>query len=123
MLGFHSSFFAAAYGEGKPLIQPVSVVYDRLAGLPVGRASRTVFSWYGDMELAPHVWRLTQWHGKRVTLLFHAPVDPAHYPSRKALSQACWQMVAEGAAVLRQNRPAQPATSAATDQSATRAYA
>ncbi len=123
VLPFHSSFFAAAYGEDKPLIQPVSVVYDRLAGLPVGRGSRTVFAWYGDMELAPHVWRLTQWHGKRVTLLFHTPMDPANFESRKALSQACWQVVADGAAVLRQNRPAEPMESVAAEQVGTAAFA
>ncbi len=104
VLPFHSSFFAAAYGDARPLIQPVSLVYDRLAGLPVGRSSRTVFSWFGDMELAPHVWRLAQWRGKRVSLLFHAPIDPADYAGRKALSQATWQVVADGAAGLRQNR-------------------
>ncbi len=108
VLPFHSSFFAAAYGEVSPLIQPVSIVYDRLAGLPVGHSSRAVFAWYGDMELAPHVWRLAQWRGKRVTLLFHVPLDPAAYPSRKALSQAAWQIVADGAATLRQNRQATP---------------
>jgi 1-acyl-sn-glycerol-3-phosphate acyltransferase len=108
VLPFHSSFFAAAYGEAAPLIQPVSVVYDRLAGLPVCRASRAVFAWYGDMSLAPHFWRVAQWRGKRVTLLFHVPLDPADFPSRKALSQAAWQVVADGAAALRQNRPAAP---------------
>ncbi len=108
VLPFHSSFFAAAYGEATPVIQPVSVVYDRLAGLPVGRVSRTVFAWYGDMELAPHVWKAAQWRGKRVSLLFHPPLDPAHFGSRKALSQAAWDVVAAGAAALRQNRPASP---------------
>ncbi len=108
VLPFHSSFFAAAYGPSRPLIQPVSVVYDRLAGLPVSRSSRCVFAWFGDMDLAPHVWRIVQWRGKRVTLLFHTPLDPADFPSRKALSQAAWQVVADGAAALRQNRPARP---------------
>lgn len=106
VLPFRSSFFAAAYGEVKPIIQPVSVVYDRLAGLPVNHASRAVFAWYGDMDLAPHVWQVAQWQGKRVTLLFHAPLDPLDFADRKALAQASWQMVADGAAALRQNRPA-----------------
>ena len=104
VLPFHSSFFAAAYGGMTPIIQPVSVVYDRLAGLPVGRASRTVFAWYGDMELAPHLWQAAQWRGKRVSLLFHPTLDPADFASRKALSQAAWKVVADGAAALRQNR-------------------
>ncbi len=108
VLPFRSSFFAAAYGEARPIIQPVSVVYDRLAGLPVSHANRAVFAWYGDMELAPHVWQVAQWQGKRVTLLFHTPLDPLDFPDRKALSQAAWQVVADGAATLRQNRAAAP---------------
>jgi 1-acyl-sn-glycerol-3-phosphate acyltransferase len=104
VLPFRSPFFAAAYGCAKPLIQPVSIVYDRLAGLPVGHASRAVFAWYGDMTLAPHYWALAQWRGKRVTLLFHSPLDPCDFADRKALAQTTWQIVAEGAAALRQNQ-------------------
>jgi 1-acyl-sn-glycerol-3-phosphate acyltransferase len=113
VLPFRSSFFSAAYGRAVPLLQPVSVVYDRLAGLPVTHASRGVFSWYGDMTLAPHVWQVAQWRGKRASLLFHPPLDPASFPDRKALSQATWQAVADGAAALRQNRAVQPAKTSA----------
>jgi 1-acyl-sn-glycerol-3-phosphate acyltransferase len=109
VLPFRSSFFAAAYGRAVPLVQPVSVVYDRLAGLPVTHATRGVFSWYGDMTLAPHVWQVAQWRGKRVSLLFHPPLDPADFADRKALAQATWQAVADGAAALRQNRPVRDA--------------
>jgi 1-acyl-sn-glycerol-3-phosphate acyltransferase len=113
VLPFRSSFFAAAYGEVKPIIQPVSVVYDRLAGLPVSHATRSVFAWYGDMDLAPHVWQLAQWQGKRVTLMFHAPLDPLDFADRKALANATWQAVADGAAALRQNRATTPVRAAA----------
>jgi 1-acyl-sn-glycerol-3-phosphate acyltransferase len=113
-LPFRTSFFAVAEaqrGEDRselPLIQPVSVVYDRLGGLPAGRASRPVFAWYGDMDIASHFWRLTQNIGLRATVLLHTPVDPARFEDRKALSQAVWQIVADGASTLRQNRPAAP---------------
>jgi 1-acyl-sn-glycerol-3-phosphate acyltransferase len=86
----------------------VSVVYDRLGGLPAGRASRPIFAWYGDMDIASHFWRLTQHIGLRATVLLHAPVDPARFADRKALSQAVWKIVADGASTLRQNRPARP---------------
>ncbi len=113
VLPFHSSFFAAAKPNGAgeraclaevPLIQPVSVVYDRLGGMPVGRTARTVFSWYGDMDLASHFVRLGRWRGMRATILLHPVLDPAEFESRKALSIATWTAVAEGAAALRQNR-------------------
>jgi 1-acyl-sn-glycerol-3-phosphate acyltransferase len=105
VLPFRSSFFAIAEGTEPPLIQPVSIVYDRLGGLPTGRASRPVFAWYGDMDLASHFWRLGQYRGLRVSVLLHPPLDPARFASRKALSHAVWQTVADGAAALRQNRP------------------
>jgi 1-acyl-sn-glycerol-3-phosphate acyltransferase len=113
VLPFRSSFFALAVDtlapvcKPPPLIQPVSVVYDRINGLPAGRSSRPVFAWYGDMDLASHFWRLTQHLGMRVTVQLHAPLDPAKFSDRKALSQAVWRTVADGASVLRQNRAAQ----------------
>ncbi len=120
VLPFRSAFFAlaeAAPGEDAvalPLIQPVSVVYDRLSGLPAGRASRPVFAWYGDMDIASHFWRMGQYTGLQATVLLHAPLDPAQFADRKALAQAVWQVVADGASTLRQNRPAQPLDGAAS---------
>jgi 1-acyl-sn-glycerol-3-phosphate acyltransferase len=114
VLPFRTAFFAVAEvrnGENPselPLIQPVSVVYDRLGGLPAGRASRPVFAWYGDMDIASHFWRLTQNIGLRATVLLHTPLDPAWFDDRKALSLAVWKIVADGASTLRQNRPAVP---------------
>ena len=111
VLPFRSPFFALAEGKDlahQPLIQPVSVVYDRLNGLPVGRSSRPVFAWYGDMDIASHFWRMTQHLDMRVTVLLHAPLDPATFRDRKSLSQAVWQTVADGASTLRQSRPALP---------------
>ncbi len=113
VLPFRTSFFSiaeqAAWPEGDPpLIVPISVVYDRLAGLPTGRSSRSVFAWYGDMNLASHFWQLAQWRGMRVTVLIHPPLDPREFATRKVLAQAAWDAVAGGAAALRQNRPVRP---------------
>lgn len=131
VLPFLSSFFAAAKPSNavttgaaaaedascRPIVQPVSVVYDRLAGLPVGNARRSVFSWYGDMDLGSHFWQLAQWRTMRATVLLHPPLDPADFPTRKALAQATWDAVASGAAVLRQNRPVAVAVHAAPSES------
>ncbi len=108
VLPFRSAFFAIVEGEVRPLIQPVSVVYDRLANLPTGRVWRPLFAWYGDMDIASHLWRLAQFRGMRATIILHQTLDPALFPNRKALSQAVWAVVATGAATLRQNRPAEP---------------
>lgn len=113
VLPFRTAFLSIAelpVTEDKrtPLVQPVSLVYDRLGYLPAGRACRPLFAWYGDMDIGSHFWRLAQHRGLRATILLHAPLDPANFANRKALAQAAWTMVAEGAATLRQNRPARP---------------
>jgi 1-acyl-sn-glycerol-3-phosphate acyltransferase len=108
VLPFRSSLLSVAEGEPAPLVQPISLVYDRLAGLPAVRATRPVFAYYGDMSFGTHFWRLAQCRGVRATVLLHDPVDPRDYADRKALTRAIWESVAEGAATLRQNRPAVP---------------
>ncbi len=123
VLPFRSAFLAVAElpvtDKGRtPLVQPVSVVYDRLAGLPTGRAARPLFAWYGDMDLGSHFWRLAQYKGLRASVLLHPPLDPEKFASRKALTAAAYAIVADGAATLRQNRPVAPPMPSADAQAA-----
>ena len=109
VLPFRSPFFAVVEGvsrDRRPLIQPVSIVYDRLDYLPARRSTRPVSSWYGDMDLGGHFWRLARHRHLRATILFHDPIDPAAYPSRKVIAQAVWNVIAAGNAALRQGREA-----------------
>jgi 1-acyl-sn-glycerol-3-phosphate acyltransferase len=110
VLPFRSAFLSIAElpatSDGRPpIVQPVSIVYDRLGGLPVGRATRPIFAWYGDMDIASHYWQLAQHGGMRASILLHPPLDPRDFADRKALTQAVWKASADGAALLRQNRP------------------
>ena len=123
MLPFMSSLFAIAKpvrrrNDPTPddhpscIIQPVTVVYDRLEGLPVGRHRRSfVFSWFGDMDFGPHLMQLGKWRSMRATVLYHPPIKPEDYPSRKALSNAARAIIEQGSEDLRQNRLREDATS------------
>ncbi len=106
VLPFRSAFLAVA--DHARQVQPVSVVFDRLGGLPACRRDRPVFAWYGDMDLASHFWRLARHPGSRVTIVLHTPLDPASVPNRKALATICAEVVTTSCATLRQNRPAAP---------------
>ena len=106
VLPFRSAFLAAA-ADAKA-VQPVSLVYDRLGGLPACRRDRPLFAWYGDMDIASHFWRIARRSGARATVLLHEPADPANLPDRKILTAAVSDVVAAGAAQLRQNRPGTP---------------
>lgn len=94
--------------KGPPLVQPISLVFDRLDGLPVGRINRAHFAWYGDMAIAGHAWTLLSRRSSGATVLLHPPLDPGSFPSRKALADAAFEAVDAGAAALRQGRPFPP---------------
>jgi 1-acyl-sn-glycerol-3-phosphate acyltransferase len=106
VLPFRSAFLSVA--DGARTVQPVSVVFDRLGGLPACRRDRPLFAWYGDTDIFTHFWRLARRPAARATVVLHAPLDPAAYPDRKALTAACASVVSESCAALRQNRPAVP---------------
>ncbi len=71
---FNSSFFALAQEsfEGKKLaVQPITLAYTRINNIPMGAYWRPHFVWYGDMELAPHVWNFLQYAKTTVEVFYH----------------------------------------------------
>lgn len=98
VLPFKSSLFAVAEGPGTEefLIQPVSVAYTRLNGLPITRERLPEIAWIGDMELVPHAVEFMSLGRIRAEIAFHAPVRAADFAGRKALAQHCHTVVANG---------------------------
>lgn len=104
VLPFSSSFLALADAPSLPFVQPVTLVYDVLDGLPVRRRDRPEISWYGDMALAPHYNMLGRRHSIGATIILDAPIPPGTFPNRKALSAALEARLASNAGYLRQGR-------------------
>ena len=99
-LTFKTSLFDIASIEGADgkvvPVQPVTLAYTHLDGIPLGRWLRPLYAWYGDMELTPH---MLQWMGfgrLDVEVTFHEPVSQADFDSRKHLAEYCEQRVADG---------------------------
>ncbi|MGH7076308.1 MAG: lysophospholipid acyltransferase family protein, partial [Stellaceae bacterium] len=109
VLPFKSSLFSVAEyrRDGVPVaVQPVAVAYTRLDGIPMGRCYRPFFAWYGDMDLAPHLWVLLGMGVLSVELTFFPPVTIDQFASRKALAQHCYRVIGDGvAASLSGRRP------------------
>lgn len=99
VLPFKSALFAVAERRphGRPLtVQPVSIAYTALDGMPVGRLIRPLVAWYGEMSLVPHLWRLVGLGRIGVTVVFHPPVQGDAFESRKALADHCRGAVVAG---------------------------
>lgn len=114
VLPFKSALFSVAEDgpDGKPLtVQPVSLAYTQLDGIPIGRALRPSFAWYGDMEMAGHLWHALGLGVLRAEVIFHPPVTLAQFGSRKRLAAHCQEVVARGVCDLisgRHNGPQKP---------------
>jgi 1-acyl-sn-glycerol-3-phosphate acyltransferase len=107
ILRFKSALLGAAdlVIDGRPLaVQPVSIAYAALDGIPIGRAFRPFFAWYGDMMLASHLWRMAGLGTTTVAIHFHPPITVAECGSRKALARVAQAAVAGGVAALLSGR-------------------
>jgi 1-acyl-sn-glycerol-3-phosphate acyltransferase len=99
VLPFKSALFAVAERQvrgGYLTVQPVSVAYARLDGMPMGRAMRPFFAWYGDMELASHMWKAAGLGLVTVVVHFHEPVSMDQFGSRKKMAEYCHAVVSRG---------------------------
>ena len=113
VLPFRSALFSAAatrIGDKPVVVQPVSVAYTHLDGIPMGRHLRPFFAWYGDMEMAGHLWQFLGIGRSRIEVRFHEPVTIDRFASRKELSAWCHAVIAAGVAgsLTGRDQPAGP---------------
>lgn len=68
-------------------VQPLSIAYVRLQGLPMGRVHRPKAAWFGDMELAPHLLEVLRHGAIDVVMTFGPPltIDADH--DRKSVTR------------------------------------
>jgi 1-acyl-sn-glycerol-3-phosphate acyltransferase len=104
VLPFSSAFLALASTPAKPWVQPVTLVYDGMDGLPVRRGDRPDISWYGDMDMASHYNGVGRRCSLHATIVLDSAIAPGTFTHRKALSAALELQLAANAAALRQGR-------------------
>jgi 1-acyl-sn-glycerol-3-phosphate acyltransferase len=116
VLPFKSGLFGVIESDsGAPLpvtVQPVSVTCTEIDGLPMTRALRPYYAWFGDMTLVGHLWNVFKMGGFTVDVVFHPPLRPADFANRKALAAYCQQEVARGIELCLTGRHVAPLTAA-----------
>jgi len=78
-------------------VQPVSVGFTGLHGMPMGRENRPLFAWYGDMEMVPHLWEALLAGPLDVVVQFHEPLSLDRM-DRKTLAARAQEIVQAGQA-------------------------
>ena len=108
VLPFKSALMGAAESQvgtdaqGKPVyvpVQPVSVTYVGLHGIPMGRENRPLFAWYGDMELVDHLWEGLKTGPVDLVIQFHEPLMVDQVGGRKNLARIVEDKIRQGQAL------------------------
>lgn len=95
VLPFKSALFAAVGSDPALVIQPVTIAYTRLNGLPITRETLPDIVWIGDTDLIPHAVEFTALGRVRAEVVFHPAVRMADFADRKALSRHCREVIAD----------------------------
>lgn len=99
ILPFRSAFFdVLTLKSSHPTfsIQPISLIYMSLDGLPMGRFLKQLYAWTGEVNLLSHAWRIAQFKKITVMVTFHPPLDLSQVNSRKEVAHMAWKQVREG---------------------------
>ncbi len=101
MAPFKSALFsvaerADAATDHKLLIQPITIAYTEMNGIPLTRSQKPRVAWLGDVELFEHLREFLGMARTVVTIEFHEPTSVEKMGSRKALAAYCEKQVQAG---------------------------
>ncbi|GHA20833.1 1-acyl-sn-glycerol-3-phosphate acyltransferase [Devosia pacifica] len=99
VLPFRSALVGAAQhamleaGAAQVLIQPMTIAYTRLQGLPVGRTDRSLIAWIKSKSLGQNIREILTGGVRDATVAFGAPLTLEREADRKAVTRAAEEQV------------------------------
>lgn len=98
---FKSSLFSVAekgdtVTDGHLVIQPVTISFTEMNGMPLVRSQKPRVAWLGEVEIVSHFRAFLDCHRTTVTLEFHDPVTVEDLGNRKQLAAHAETVVREG---------------------------
>ncbi len=106
LLPFKSTLFSVLEGSGSEAfrIQPVTLAYTHLNGLPLTRNRLIELAWIGDMELGPHALDCMRLGRIDAEIRCHDTVRLSDFADRKALARHCESVIGVGYRQLTRGR-------------------
>jgi 1-acyl-sn-glycerol-3-phosphate acyltransferase len=95
----------AARSEHGLLIQPMSICYTGLHGMPMGRQHRPLVAWYGDLDFMPHLKAFIERGAVDAVVSYGEPIAADGTVDRKALARRLQAAVRELTAASLLGRP------------------
>jgi 1-acyl-sn-glycerol-3-phosphate acyltransferase len=92
VLPFRSALIGAVRAAGSRsesgiLIQPMSICYTAINGIPMGRQHRPLIAWYGDLDFMPHIKTLMNRGAVDAVVTFGQPIAADGTTDRKAMTK------------------------------------
>jgi len=93
VLPFRSALIGAVKEAGSRseqgiLIQPMSICYTALHGIPMGRQHRPLVAWYGDLDFLPHIKALIARGAIDAVVSYGDPIAADGTSDRKAMTKS-----------------------------------
>lgn len=79
---------AGARAESGILIQPMSICYTALHGIPMGRQHRPLVAWYGDLDFMPHIKAYIERGVIDAVVTYGDPITADGTADRKAMTRS-----------------------------------
>jgi len=93
LIGAARDALAEADHTNRVWLQPMSIAYTGLLGIPLGRQHRPLIAWYGDFKMIPHLTGVMRRGGVDVTLTWGEPVPFDETSDRKAVARTLEERV------------------------------
>ena len=97
VLRFKSSLFSIvdSKGLGEFYIQPISLSYNKLDGLPMNKFYKPFLAWFGGMALFSHLWKFLGLGTSEVKVTFHKAKKFSSFSNRKDACFFCYEKISE----------------------------
>lgn len=82
-------------------LQPITLSYNKLDGIPVDLKYRPFLAWFGAMDLFSHAWKFLGLGRCEVDLNFHKPLKFRDFSNRKVASEYAYKLIS--GQILRNN--------------------
>ena len=95
VMPFKSGFLSLVEDHDLPL-QPVSIAYTGIGGVPLSAATREKVAWIGEASFVDHFWRMLKMPSVEVLVTMYEVERIGNYEDRKALAKQCEKIIREG---------------------------
>ena len=97
VLNFKSSLLSIVDSEKDSnnfIIQPFTICYKKINGLPLSRSERPFIAWWGNMGLMGHLLNIIKLNKVDIIVIAHEPIENIY--DRKLVTRLAWKQVSYG---------------------------